>query len=181
MKFTATTVASNGNIEIRFSESGAPELFVNGNSHGYLSEAPKDLRSFAEGFFAALDRVGGYPTISSSEHTPGPWTCDMTVSECDGHSAMIIETEAPTHPTVAAAFCRDTDDETTANARIIAAAPQLLVACRSASLTYDDRLSLLEDEREWRPNDEYEDMKEHYTLLKKDVDAVLAKAQGTTR
>ena len=61
---------------------------------------------------------------------------------------------------------------------LILAAPKLLNAVRSAAATYHDRLLLLEEEREWRPDDEYEDMKGHYQALLNDATAALAIADA---
>jgi hypothetical protein len=64
-------------------------------------------------------------------------------------------------------------------ARLIAAVPALYNAVRSAASTYEDRLSLLDEEREWRADDEYEDMKGHYTALLREATAALALATTT--
>jgi hypothetical protein len=61
-------------------------------------------------------------------------------------------------------------------ARLIAAVPALFKSVRSAVATYQDRLSLLEEEREWRPDDEYEDMKGHYSILLREATAALSLA-----
>lgn len=50
-------------------------------------------------------------------------------------------------------------------ARLIAAAPLLLKAVREAVETYQGRLSLLDEERPWRDEEEYRDMKQHYGAL----------------
>lgn len=62
------------------------------------------------------------------------------------------------------------------NAALFRAADDLLAACKSASAAYEDRLAMLEEEKKWRADDEYEDMVGHYTSLKKHVDAVIALA-----
>ena len=54
----------------------------------------------------------------------------------------------------------------------------LLRACEIAQSTYQARLSLLEEEREWRGDDETDDMLGHYRVLLKEVDAAIAKAEG---
>jgi hypothetical protein len=58
-------------------------------------------------------------------------------------------------------------------AQLIVATPSLLQSVRSAVATYQDRLSLLDEEREWRPDDEYEDMKGHYSILLREATAAL--------
>lgn len=70
---------------------------------------------------------------------------------------------------LAGEFCDD-------NALLLRAADALLACCKSASATYEDRLSLLEEEKEWRADDEYDDMVAHYTSLKKQVNAAIALA-----
>ena len=57
--------------------------------------------------------------------------------------------------------------------------PELLAACESASVAFDERLSNLEDEKEWRADDEYEDMVGNYQCLKRKVDRVIAIAEGS--
>jgi hypothetical protein len=64
--------------------------------------------------------------------------------------------------------------------KLIVGAPKLRAAVRSAVATYQDRLSLLDEEREWRDDDEYEDMKAHYAALLDEAKAAL-KASGADR
>lgn len=66
-------------------------------------------------------------------------------------------------------------------ARLIAALPSLYKSVRSAVATYQDRLSLLDEERQWRADDEYEDMKGHYTALLRDATAALDLATADTQ
>ncbi len=68
----------------------------------------------------------------SGQHTPGPWAIDWNVSRLDIHAAgQLVATMrrstkdgAPTYD----------DVEAKANARLIAAAPELLDACREVRL-----------------------------------------------
>lgn len=67
--------------------------------------------------------------MSETKHTPGPWS----VNEChvyrydDEYDETICDTSgAPTE----AAFMSDVPDRAEANARLIAAAPELLEACK---------------------------------------------------
>ena len=62
------------------------------------------------------------------------------------------------------------------NARLFSAAHCLLRTVGSAVATYRDRLALLDEEREWRPDDEYEDMKGHYTALLNEATGALSLA-----
>jgi hypothetical protein len=62
------------------------------------------------------------------------------------------------------------------NARLFSAAHRLLRTVGSAVATYRDRLALLDEEREWRPDDEYEDMKGHYTVLLNEATTALSLA-----
>jgi hypothetical protein len=69
--------------------------------------------------------IGANPmsTPSESKHTPGPWTIDFDVS---GDSHLIVESEsADAH--VAFVFIDMPQD-----AKLIAAAPELLAACEAA-------------------------------------------------
>jgi hypothetical protein len=79
----------------------------------------------------------------SAKHTPGPWFIFGSVEHCVG-GANTDPTTAAEHPTAGIAMCgmgRRLPDENAANARLIAAAPDLLEAaqafvayCRNAGL-----------------------------------------------
>lgn len=62
----------------------------------------------------------------TTKHTPGPWTIEIPSNGCDRyiiHGKSFEEI---------CATCLDTEHEMQANARLIAAAPELLEACRLA-------------------------------------------------
>jgi hypothetical protein len=59
----------------------------------------------------------------SEQHTPGPWTCHVMTRD--------VEVEAPCGRTIWMANI-EADDNTIADGRLIAAAPDLLLACRQA-------------------------------------------------
>lgn len=58
--------------------------------------------------------------MTKAQHTPGPWNCDQTV----GFATFVGAEE---NPNIAAVHFKDTD-EGKANARLIAAAPELYEA-----------------------------------------------------
>ena len=62
--------------------------------------------------------------MKTTKHTPGPWAVDLTPSAINVDSDMggICQVFGADNP----------DDETIPNARLIAAAPDLLSACRMA-------------------------------------------------
>ena len=64
--------------------------------------------------------------------------------------------------------------------KLIVGAPKLRAAVRSAVATYQDRLALLDEERAWRDDDEYGDMKAHYAALLDEAKAAL-KTAGADR
>lgn len=80
--------------------------------------------------------------MSRTKHTPGPWTVMRTPSGYDhirGPNGKRISHE-----------CSDLDDldaEGMANAYLIAAAPELLEACRVAVAIFSERLSQTDDMR----------------------------------
>lgn len=62
----------------------------------------------------------------TTKHTPGPWTIEIPSNGCDRyiiHGKSFEEI---------CATCLDTEHEMQANARLIAAAPELLEACKMA-------------------------------------------------
>ncbi len=64
-------------------------------------------------------------------------------------------------------------------ARLIAAAPDLLKVAKMARATYGERLSLLQEEREWRGDDETDDMIGHYTSLLSATKIAIAKVDAS--
>ena len=66
-----------------------------------------------------------YTPTPSPAFTPGPWT----FKETDEGNHRIIGMECP-HPEIAAVFSQGTKAERDANARLIAAAPELLERCK---------------------------------------------------
>ena len=62
-----------------------------------------------------------------SEHTPGPWHAPLS----DGHARSIVWAKEPHGGPVATICVTDPDDTQTANAHLIAAAPDLLEALRA--------------------------------------------------
>lgn len=86
-----------------------------------------------------------------SEHTPGPWVAAHDFIYDSNHRR--VADAAPWSPTT-----KERPDETVhANARLIAAAPDLLAACRLAARYLDPR---------------------HYSDAVRDIDAAIAKATG---
>jgi hypothetical protein len=75
-------------------------------------------------------------------HTPGPWK----ISKCVNEPGMVkIGTGPDGWLGVAAAF-GDSDEEVQSNALLIAAAPNLLAACKAAmeDIPWGDRCAILE-------------------------------------
>lgn len=81
-------------------------------------------------------RWGGQPTkegeamASETRHTPGPWAQDggskrLIWGECDGRDVLVADLAVP-----GISKARPTLDEQLANARLIAAAPDMLAALR---------------------------------------------------
>lgn len=76
------------------------------------------------------------------KHTPGPWFIEHDASQFENHAAI----SAKTHGMLAHVVWKMEDDDQTpeceANARLIAAAPDLLAALREISADYADRFDL---------------------------------------
>lgn len=87
--------------------------------------------------------------MSAANHTPGPWHADGGAAHILGQSSRAIRTHCANYPTVA--YVAGYDDENgEANARLIAAAPDLLAALKALddcycqvndSLTRDERIN----------------------------------------
>lgn len=80
-----------------------------------------------------------------SQHTPGPWTYKR--GEGRYASAHYIESHVYSTPTVISgkdqiAQCHGYEDEVVANARLIAAAPDMLAALKSARDSFDQFVRL---------------------------------------
>lgn len=101
-------------------------------------------------------------------YTPGPWFAELVDlivyddSEKTGRTvAIVAQREEPT----------EDSDVTSANARLIAAAPELLEACREAASLLGDIFNALT---------EYDDgERERYSRVFDLLDAATAKAEGT--
>ena len=103
-------------------------------------------------------------TSTSSAHTPGPWHVDTYGT---GDSGNLLVLQMPD-----AVICElDSLPEAAANARLIAAAPELLVCTDYLLHVCDDRLSILAEE-----DDPDEEVVRHYSLLKRDAQEALDKA-----
>jgi hypothetical protein len=83
------------------------------------------------------------------------------------YGAYRIETTAATHPSVADVFFRDTAEESVANARLIAAAPELLEACE---MLLEDVVAMAEDPEAGRHWD--------WSLTERNLRNVIAKAKA---
>ena len=98
-------------------------------------------------------------TSTSSAHTTGPWH----VEQCG--DLLVTQVRGPT-------ICElDPQPEATANARLISAAPDLLVCTDYLLRVCNDRLSILAEE-----DDPDEEIVWHYSLLKRDAERALTKA-----
>lgn len=110
---------------------------------------------------------------TTSAHTPGPWHIDRQ----SPHSPICIK------PFPGRVICDidGTDAEAEANARLIAAAPELLQTIRSDRVAFGERIEVLEEEkRELGVSDEEfadQDIIENYRYLVARCDGVIALAE----
>lgn len=70
-----------------------------------------------------------------SKHTPGPWKVDKYIDS--GKPSLSVSANG-SEVAQASSWAGDGADEAGANARLIAAAPELLEACREAKEVLDD-------------------------------------------
>jgi hypothetical protein len=112
-----------------------------------------------------------------SAHTPGPWFADLV--------DLIIYTSGDTASKIAVVHQQlepsEDSDVTSSNARLIAAAPDLLKLARSFRCSCGERLSILREERNvlWMQafeTDDIDDQIGHWTTLQNTCDAVIAQA-----
>ncbi|MFN0019473.1 MAG: hypothetical protein ACKVP0_14530 [Pirellulaceae bacterium] len=104
--------------------------------------------------------------FSSSAHTTGPWHVDP-FGTGDSGNLLVKQVRG-------AVICElDPLPEALANARLIAAAPDLLVCTQNLLQVCDDRLSILEEQ-----GDPDEEVVRHYFLLRRDSMKALDKAIG---
>jgi hypothetical protein len=123
---------------------------------------------------------------TASAHTPGPWN----VYSRDGRTFIAAENPEPIGEDTSAysricdiPHCSDGRIPSCrmANARLIAAAPELLDMAKQYSSDCKTRIALLNDEiisGDDPDIDDLEDQIGHWTATKKQVDAVIAKVQG---
>ena len=72
-------------------------------------------------------------------HTPGPWQIEWNAAQSgEGHYITDSNDMGELSRIAAVLFHDDADGETRANARLLAAAPELLAACKSM-IEWDDR------------------------------------------
>lgn len=89
----------------------------------------------------------------SAKHTPGPWTCHVTVTDDDSWAPGVQKVEVESGETLIASYKTEyveypSQDECEANARLIAAAPELLEAL-SALMELERRGRFMPIGREW--------------------------------
>jgi len=111
-----------------------------------------------------------------SKHTPGPWkitagydrsTISGGMGE-SGHPHVVAEVRHPTAFRI---------DEGPANARLIAASPEMLEALKDAKTTIDAMLSAIDDANDAWPSDNQKKWHEFCATFDK-VAAAIEKAEG---
>ena len=85
-----------------------------------------------------------------SKHTKGPWKAVPTSIDDPAFTLDIVAPQSPPHlesvgscPTVATLWFRSDSEEAAANARLIAAAPELLAALQQSVASFDKDMSEL--------------------------------------
>ena len=106
-------------------------------------------------------------SLSSSAHTPGPWQYECTIDEPFNSDGVAYRVFADEERFVAEVFICRSDEEATANARLIAAAPDLLEYCKSLRA---DCHEMAEDHSVGANWD--------WSLTERNLDQVIAKAEG---
>lgn len=112
-------------------------------------------------------------THTSSEHTAGPWIVDWL----DDENGWVLDAE---NNYLAEIVTTDEEgfvvppQQQRANARLIAAAPDLYTCARYLRLVCEDRLSIEREEQ----NDP--EVIERYTLLLADANAAIAKVESAS-
>lgn len=80
--------------------------------------------------------------MNESKHTPGPWLVNIDKHYCNGKPGIIWTAKGPGHGAICNMSPIYPHDFNLANARLIAAAPDLLGVCKSVRLELDLLLEL---------------------------------------
>lgn len=125
----------------------------------------------------------------SSAHTKSPWIVSTSTNEqvYDGEEHLIVLSHPEFGTGQIIADIESSANESAANARLIAAAPDTLKCTKALLLVCDDRLSMLKEEEaealngcddEQEIKDEYSERRKHYRLLKKDAMDAIGKTES---
>lgn len=115
-------------------------------------------------------------TTLKTAHTPGPWKAITT-----GYNRVDIRTDVPMNSRAIGEVYRDGSEPTgLANARLIAAAPELLDALRDVAgdEPYVDRDGDTESTDEWLRHATESMLRDHIDFLRDKARAAFAKATG---
>jgi hypothetical protein len=111
--------------------------------------------------------------MTTTQHTPGPWSQgEDNPLNIYGNHASVANVHG-THPTGAS-----TEEEAIANARLIAAAPELLAALRLAKNAIDAALPWLHPDGYRKNALEVEDPQAYCGEIYEDITAAIAAATG---
>src|SRR5437016_1076 len=97
---------------------------------------------------------------TASAHTPGPWFSTKLAPEFCSHNEMFRISSDADYPDVADVFFRNTDEEAEANARLIAAAPELLERCKMSLADADAALASPEEVADYNWKSIADDLRE---------------------
>ena len=120
-------------------------------------------------------------------HTPGPWTFERNGKSDSGREPkgvpyFWINLDAPGHlgGMRCSGHASQTDEESVANARLIAAAPDLLAAAKDAQSAIDGAAQAIADASEWSEDSVGDDTyAQNLTRLAMSIRAAIAKAEGS--
>ena len=125
-------------------------------------------------FFISIPPFKMSSTSTSSAHTPAPWRVTTPAGE------LIIESVRNGNPCTIALGLFDEYNEPTkkelrANARLLAAAPELLSLAETFKNACEERISILEEERDAEYPEDTDDQIDHWSALRNQCISLISK------
>lgn len=144
----------------------------------------RDVREERTEYLAIREADGDQLHTSAASHTPGPWRCETWTYDEGAKRKSVIQTDTDAIAELYSLYRGDDDPmpEVAANARLIAAAPELLYLVREfrsiieATYGHDDETN--ERDEAMGPDFTGSEIVDFLLELESQVDAAIARAEG---